>query len=667
MKYTRQIMAAALLLAATGVEAQTTVWSIDAADTSRFRTYKSYEGVDSITTRSNRLVLWSGGKTKANVPYGNLGEGKQYLTTQRPGRTLYCPSDFKNMDWYSDDSEYCLQRSRESDHFIVFWHKQFGNDPTQADGSYAFDPQTLLDAAEKIYDVNTGRLGFAKPGSSPTLDNYKQMLFVRYQNEWLATGSGYDNKVGAFWCNPAAVNSFSTVGHEIGHMFQYIIYCDLGGGHGWRGGLGPNAAGGNMFWESCAQWQSFQVYPEGTFSGWYSSYPSYAHMNQFHEDPRYANYFFQYYWCQLHGQDFIGRLWRETLSPEDVVDTYKRVTGASQATYCDEMFDYARRAVTWDIDGLRELGRNRRDAFSTPSYHEAGDGWLQVDSSRCVQNYGFNVYRMDVPADGTTVTLDFKGMAGAQGYRSVESGKAGWRYGFVALTADGERVYGETGRDSIGQLSFVTPQGTKNLWLVVSGAPTTHFHHEWDDNVANDEQWPYAFRCEGSDVQGHVSFDPNATPQDTTVTLHVTAPKTADDVVSGVHTLNLTPICQALVVEPEQLMLKRANAGSDSIKVYAVLPDGTLSEDYGNKYSFLFYFDEDGQVLKADGDTNLQDKAAYYSIVQTYSKEVYLYYGELKEMLQPGDSHTFGIAFQRTLKDGRKVTARVNLVVDVVD
>ncbi len=666
MKSTRHIMAAALLLAATGALAQTTVWSVNAADTSRFKTHKSYESIDSITTRNNRLLLWSGGKTKANVFYSNLGEGKQYLTTQRPDRTLYCPSDFKDMDWYSEDSEYCLQRSRESEHFIVFWHKEFGVDPTQADRSYAFNPQTLLDEAEKIYGVNTGRLGFATPGSSPTLDNYKQMLFVRYQTDWLATGSGYDNKVGAFWCNPAAVNSLSTVGHEIGHMFQYIVYCDLGGAHGWRGGLGPNAAGGNMFWESCAQWQAYQVYPEGTFSGWYSSYPSYAHMNQFHEDPRYANYFFQYYWCQLHGQDFIGRLWRETLSPEDVVDTYKRVTGANQATYCDEMFDYARRTVTWDIDGLRELGANRHDAFSIPPYHEAGDGWLQVDSSQCVQNYGFNVYRMNVPDDGSTVSIDFKGMAGTTGYRAVETDKAGWRYGFVALTANGDRVYSDLGRDSEGQVSFVTPNGTKNLWLVVSGAPTTHFHHEWDDNVANDEQWPYAFRCKGTDVQGHVSFDPNATPQDTTVTLHLTVSKTEGKVVSGMQTLNLTPICQALVVEPTQLMLKRSNADTDSIKVYAVLPDGSLSNDYGSNYSFVFYFDENGEVLKADSATNIQSKATYYSIVQTYNKEVYLYYGELKETLQPGDSHTFSIAFQRTLKDGTTATARVNLVVDVV-
>lgn len=87
----------------------------------------------------------------------------------------------------------------------------------------------------------------------------------------------------------------------------------------------------------------------------------------------------------------------------------------------------------------------------------------------------------------------------------------------------------------------------------------------------------------------------------------------------------------------------------------------SLHPDTGQRSS-----DEDGQVLKADSVTNLQDEAVYYSIVTAYNKEVYLYYGEVKETLQPGDSHTFGFAFQRTLSDGRKVTACVNLVVDVV-
>lgn len=90
------------------------------------------------------------------------------------------------------------------------------------------------------------------------------------------------------------------------------------------------------------------------------------------------------------------------------------------------------------------------------------------------------------------------------------------------------------------------------------------------------------------------------------------------------------------------------------------------SNDYANQYSFAFYFDEDGNVLKADGAT-IQDKAAFYSIVSTYNKEVYLYYGEVNETLQPGDSHTFGFAFQRTLHDGKKVTARIHLVLDVTD
>jgi hypothetical protein len=41
------------------------------------------------------------------------------------------------------------------------------------------------------------------------------------------------------------------------------------------------------------------------------------------------------------------------------------------------------------------------------------------------------------------VKLDFKGIAGAEGYNAVQTDKAGWRYGFLAHKKDGTRVYGK--------------------------------------------------------------------------------------------------------------------------------------------------------------------------------------------------------------------------------
>ena len=59
------------------------------------------------------------------------------------------------------------------------------------------------------------------------LDDYKMQIYLIYQDEWLATGSGYDDKIGALWVNPSTCHPVgSTIAHEIGHSFQYQVYAD---------------------------------------------------------------------------------------------------------------------------------------------------------------------------------------------------------------------------------------------------------------------------------------------------------------------------------------------------------------------------------------------------------------------------------------------------------
>lgn len=59
------------------------------------------------------------------------------------------------------------------------------------------------------------------------LDKYKMEIYLLYQSEWLATGSGYDNVIGALWVNPSTCQPVgSTIAHEIGHSFQYMVFCD---------------------------------------------------------------------------------------------------------------------------------------------------------------------------------------------------------------------------------------------------------------------------------------------------------------------------------------------------------------------------------------------------------------------------------------------------------
>jgi hypothetical protein len=133
------------------------------------------------------------------------------------------------------------------------------------------------------------------------------------------------------------------------------------------------------------------------------------------------------------------------------------------------------------------------------------DCWV-VDPQFCPENYGYNANPMKVPAAGTEIKAHFKGIVRAEGYRSVNRLRAGWRYGFVAYSSDGTRTYGEMGHDAEGDVTLTVPENCTHLWFVVMGAPTSYWRHPWDEDTSNDEQWPYAVKFEGTDPFGANKF-----------------------------------------------------------------------------------------------------------------------------------------------------------------
>lgn len=471
------------------------------------------------------------------------------------GKLIYVPNELRSNDFTKKDSQWSYYRMAYSDNFIVFWEKGFGDDPaTVADQTLRVDIKDLLEKAELFYDVNVNKLKFVEAGKSNT-DKYRMMIFLKHQSDWLATGSGYDDVIGALWVNPSTCQPVgSTIAHEVGHCFQYQTYCDNpASGCGWRYGFGENEEGGNCFWEQCAQWQAYQIYHEEQFNNYYfAEYLTSFNKHPLHETPRYANYFIQDYWCMKHGIEFIGKLWREARRPEDPIEAYQRITGVSQEEFNNEMFDAARRFVNWDIDGIREYGRNSAGRTQCKLIASV-DGYYAIDPVQCIENYGYNVISLNVPSAGTTVSADFLGMAGADGYRKKNLEKAGWRYGFVAYRKDGSCEYGDIFSDKEGKAAFKCPDDCQKLYFVVSGAPTQHWHHAWDDNDANDEQWPYKVRFHGTGLYGQIDIDPDKVPEDITLTYDVSVSYSGTDYTNSTVEVELQKLCQALSLTPDQI------------------------------------------------------------------------------------------------------------------
>lgn len=596
-------------------------------------------------------------------------------------RYLVKPNTYSSCDFTKETSEWCFQRSMESEHFVCFWQKglEIKNNTISLGGS-SINVKTLLSRGETIWKKYVQELGFLD------LPNVKIEMFIVNQTEWRADGSGTDGttwyydgttkksksaQVGLFHCNPwaASAEGGHTAAHEIGHVFQYLISAIHGTSRGWRWGYGDNGSGGCAWWESCAQWQAFNVYPSTLFTnGYYGQMLSNSYKSILHEDWRYANYFIQYYWCQLLGKDFIGKLWQATKFPEDPVDTFLRMNNMSLDEFNKIFFDYACRAITWDIDDIRDRGKNYQNQFSTTlKYVEGTENTYIVDAACCPQNYGMNIIPLKGITAGTTVKCAFKGVAGTDGYRKLNVAKAGWRYGFVAQTTDGQRVYGNMYSDKEGVAEMTLPENTQRAWFVVTGAPTSHWHHPWDDSATNDEQWPYQVTFDGCAAKGttrtYGDYPDDYVRRDTTAVIDAELAYSSSSYSYVDVQLDVDAISRALGVSTAQM--KAAVCGKKTTKPY--LRIAALNADGKTETNSKTISDSDvifGNWFSTSGKVGGYDNsAAIYTKI--YHDSYICRIGQYPGRLSKGKTYKVRHAVIYTDASGKeyKATMEINLAV----
>ena len=654
------------------VSAQDTLWVqyVDRFKANRSVSVKNYDSIDFCLRANNTpiLKLYRTNSTSfSELSLKGLMDNDQFtgkLMFVNPGRILWHPSTYSSNNYLDNNSQWSFERSMESEHFVVFWEKGFGADPTKAASSYRFNPQTVLNNAEMIWDKYVNDLGFLVPGNSTT-DTYKIQLYALYQTEWRADASGVDGKTGIGHVSPGAIGARGghTVAHEIGHTFQYLVSADLGSLHGYNYGYGANATGGNGWWESCANWQAYKVYPERQFTDgeYFEGYLPLSHLNFMHEDSRYQNCFVQDYWCMKHGQDFVGRLWLEATKPEDPVQTYKRLNSLSQEELNDEFYEGFARMATWDIDGVRERARHRIGQYSSSLHQtDANDGTWAIDASCCPQNYGYNIINLNPTAPGTQVKASFKGIAGASGYRAINVEKAGWRYGFVAYTTQGETVYGEMGREKEGVAELTVPADCKNLFFVVMGAPTEYWRHPWDDDSSNDEQWPYEVKFENTDLYGVFGEYPDDyARRDTTVYIDAELEYSSSSYTSVRVQYDMAAVSQALGLSTAQLKAvgrtATANPRFVGVSANGNVTTGTTTSTSSNT-CYGHWFTDAGNVCNYDSSARI--------FAEFYPEKYGCYVGQYPGRLVKGRTYTIQQAIQY-LKDSKRYTAKmvVNLKV----
>ncbi|MBO4721288.1 MAG: hypothetical protein J5658_15660 [Prevotella sp.] len=455
-------------------------------------------------------------------------------------KTVYIPVSWKynaSTEEYTEDNnkelQWSFKRSKESDNCIIFWQKGFGSDPSKAPSlngiSMSFDVDAVLKVAEKCYDLNINKLGFS---SSNMRDKYKILILMNYTTTWTCYGAGYDFECSALWLNPATVKPAGhALAHEVGHSFHYMCYAEAANyNHASSPTIGTGfhlpVGNGQTIWEQTAQWQANQTYPSYMFRESYPLFGNNANYAFTHEWMRYQSYWFHYYLCQ-HYDDIttIAQVWKQPMTGAvDFNQSLMKLKGLSVEAFYELYFDYALHCATYDFEAASSYRNNYIGKFDYRAVLLAENKY-QVAYASVPQSTGFNVIELSVPAAGTTITTKFTALtpgcalnaadpgeynngnantlfrAGVTKYNYVSRASArGFRIGYVFLKNDNTREYYNDnivhckGTDEVTEdITTEVPAGTKRMFLVVSPAPSTYIQHKWDENIKNDDQWPYQF------------------------------------------------------------------------------------------------------------------------------------------------------------------------------
>lgn len=389
------------------------------------------------------------------------------------GKKIYIPLELRDNDFTNKDSQWSYYRMACTPNIVCFWEKGFGDDLSKAPdlegNSMTVDLDNLLSRLEYFYYVYRDMMGFLLPDSKA--EEYRMMVMLKYSLEGTAYGGAYDDQIGALWITPMRVQdkTLNCIAHEIGHSFQFQIFCDGKGGNG------------GSIYETSAQWMLWQVNPKWTTDEYYhwEAYKKDIHLCLFHEQNRYRAPYVLEYWSFLHGMTFMADMFRSIQPDEDIPQAYMRMYDVDIKKMGDEMLDCYSRLITFDFPDKRKDSK-RYSCELLSEMTDTLEGWKKPVN--IPETYGFNVDEITLPEKGKSVKIQFQGLS--------KEDNIGYRYGLVAVDRFNNPTYLGAHSDYKKTLTYTNPGNIKKLYLVVVGCPTK----EYTPNSEASITYPYMIR-----------------------------------------------------------------------------------------------------------------------------------------------------------------------------
>ena len=631
---------------------------------------------------------------------GAMAQKKMYVPDEwkhpwNPDTLLWSESDPNNRYTWSKS------RSVESDNVIVLWDKGYGSTlPSKSPEAFRVDEQDLLKKCEQFYDLEINRLGFVDKEKT-NLNKYKVMVLLNHTRDWVCYGGGYDFEVSALWLGPSACKPVGhSVAHEVGHSFHYMCYADASGNnHNSSTSIGTGfhlpVGNGQAIWEQTAQWQANQSYPNEMYAQSINVFRKSHNMAFSHEWHRYQSYWLHYYLCDKYDDiTTVAQVWRQpTIGANDFNNALMKLKGLDATGLYKLYYDYAAHCATWDMKACSPFRNNYIGDFDYQCVQTA-DNTYQVALSSTPQSTGFNIIPLQVPEAGTEIVTHFTALPTGANLADGDpaelmNGETQWaqtkrttyikntipsqrafRLGYVALLKDGTRMYIQqdslyctTSQEVTNDVSMTVPENVDRLWLIVVPAPTRYVQHKWDENMLNDEHWPYRFRLEGTDIGNRATVYVNSVLDgreiaDITLNYDVYFPKDAVNHSGATFNISGKALAQlgtAFQVSPSTFgniiqAWGSGGPGKGKMMFYPLNPtNGATVNRASTANGYGHWFNQNG-VVCAYGSGYVFSEFAPSSMSFTV--------GQYPNRLKDGDTYKIGQALSYRDANGKQATAR---------
>ena len=419
-------------------------------------------------------------------------------------------------------SEHFVIRASYDDTDLLNSHRQDGMPLSQE------NQDGVLSRLEEIWQKFIVDINFSAPYESKALKYKTNVIITDYG--YLSGGTFDEGIPGGphpfLQVQYGATEGYGGLAHEFTHALQNMAL-----GSDWF-------EYGGWFSESHAEFMAAQVTGEVGCTQVLVDSPQHHYGTTRN---RYCNWQFWEFLAEEHGFDAVNKIWSSSINgPEFMLNGATELP--DECEKLDGPFAALLRIMNWTVEDLNDffglwamanvgwdydvMGETFRDAYGNTAERSLVEAeWGRLTRLELVNNgephyappdyiapqrWGYNLVQLFPESGASSIDIEFRGVVQNESARTEPFGAfnkepfrelspdSGWRWGVVAIQADGTTRHSPLMSGAEANISFQTLPDDDQTYMVVVGAPTTLHQIRWDQPHYSIYRYPWRIQIEGA-------------------------------------------------------------------------------------------------------------------------------------------------------------------------